>query len=314
MENAQFFNGRFANDELPLENMQTYFVEVEVMDALNRTFHGRSNGVTTYIQPPDPGAVRDGPHYGEDRHYQESTSEYSVNWDDFGNDDVPGQRIVHYEVSLGDSPAYSNSRSNIHYFVDVGLEKNFTFTNLQLTSKTVTYYATVRAYADSGAYVESTSTGMKVGFIAGMLPGNVELSPLSNSSSVLHFSWSGFWSDFRIMHYHWGISSKPISDTNVTVPCKSFLQHIAGHFDVHHLEDAKENTYVRKRFLDFSHNTMYYVTVIAEDEPGQCIASLSESMLVDLTPPVLGEIIISGISRFLKLIYPCVIEIWNLVM
>lgn len=164
LEPQEFFNGRFANDELQLENMQTFYVTVEIMDTLNRTMRGRSNGVTIYIQPPNPGAVRDGPHQGEDRHYQQSTSEYAVNWDDFGSDE-PGQRITRYEVALGDNPSYSKTRSNKHFFVDVGLERNYTFFNLRLVAKSVQYYATFRAYAENGAYTESTSTGMRVGYV-----------------------------------------------------------------------------------------------------------------------------------------------------
>ena len=102
MEPTEFYSNRFANDELLLENMQTFYVSVEIMDALNRTFRGRSNGVTIYIQPPAPGAVRDGPHMGEDRNYQQSVSEYAVNWDDFGSDE-PGERIPGSEAIIRDS-------------------------------------------------------------------------------------------------------------------------------------------------------------------------------------------------------------------
>ena len=297
MEDTEFYNGRFANDELQLENMRTYVVHVEVLDALNRTLRGRSNGVTIYIQPPAPGAVRDGPHAGEDRNYQQTDTEFSVNWDDFGNKDIPGQRILRYEVSLGDDPTYTKTRCNVHTLVDVGLNKSHTFRNLRLVSKTKTYYATVRGHAESGAYTESTSTGMKVGFTPGMLPGDLELLPFSNSSSELSFSWDGFWSDFRIMHYHWGISSQPFPHSNVTVPCKAYLPDISAYFDVLPLQDAKQNMFVTTRGLSLSHNTVYHVSVIAEDEPGQCVASTSQTVLVDLTAPVTGEIVISGISK-----------------
>jgi hypothetical protein len=267
------------------------------MDALNRTHRGRSNGVTIYIQPPNPGAVRDGPHQGEDRHYQQSTSEYAVNWDAFGSDSEPGQRIIRYEVALGDDPTRSKTRSNTHFFVDVGLERSHTFTDLRLVSKSVLYVATVRAYAESGAMVESTSTGMRVGYTPGMLPGVLELPPFSNSSSELPLWWDGFWSDFRIMHYHWGISSSPLPDSNVTVPCREYLPHIAPHFNVLPLQDAGEDTYVKGRGLGLKHGRRYYVSVIAEDEPGQCIAAPPQAVLVDLTKPVLGEVTITGIAK-----------------
>jgi hypothetical protein len=130
-----------------------------------------------------------------------------------------------------------------------------------------------------------------------MLPGTLDVAAFSNSSSVLTLWWDEFWSDFRIMHYHCGISSTPLPDSNVTVPCRDYLPHVASHFDVLPLQDAKENTYVKKRQLSLSHDTLYYVTVIAEDEPGQFIAAPSESVFVDLTAPVLGEVTISGIAK-----------------
>ena len=297
MEATQFFNDRFANDELRLTNMKTYYVELEIIDAINRTFRGRSNGVTIFIQPPEPGMVRDGPHYGEDRNYQQSTEELTVNWDDFGVDE-PGMRIEHYEVAIGDNPAYSTTRSNTHYFVNVGLSKNYTLTDLRLIERTVIYYTTVRAFAESGAHTDGTSNGVRVGFTPGMIPGTIAIPTYSNSSSMVTLSWVGFWSDFRIVHYHWGISSSPFPDTNVTLPCPEFLPDAKKHFDVLRLIDAKENTYATRRLLDLKHNTLYFVTVIAEDEPGQCMASPSESFLVDLTPPIIGDISISGISKY----------------
>ena len=296
MNETQFYKDRYSNDELYLTNMRTYYVEVEFMDAINRTFRARSNGVTVYIQPPEPGMVRDGPHYGEDRNYQQSADVLWVNWDDFGSDE-PGRRISHYEVAIGDNPAYSTSKSNVHYFVNVGLNKNYTFIDLRLREKTVTYYATVRAYAENGAWTDAMSNGVKVGFTPGMLPGDIELAPYSNSSTVLSVSWDGFWSDFRILHYHWGISTNPLTDSNITLLCREYLPDIKSHFDILSLIDAKENTFVKRRFLNLKHNHVYYVTVIAEDEPGQCIAAESESVLVDLTAPELGRININGVSN-----------------
>ena len=296
MEESVFYHNRFSNDELHLTNMKTYYIEVEFMDAINRTFRGRSDGVTVYIQPPEPGAVRDGPHYGEDRNYQQSLDEMAVNWDEFGKD-VPGMRVVYYEVALGDDPARSTTMSNVHYFVNVGLSKNYTFTDLRLQAKTVTYYATVRGHAENGAFQDATSNGIKAGFTPGMISGNMEISPYSNASNELAVSWDGFWSDFDIHHYYWGISHSPLLDDNVTLDCQDFLPSVREHFGILNLVDVHQNTFVKQQELDLQHNTTYYMTVIAEDELGQCIAAPSQAVLVDLTPPAIGDITLSGISR-----------------
>ena len=264
---AEFYHNQFANDELQLINMRTYYVEVEVQDAINRTFRARSNGVTIRIDPPAPGAVRDGPYHGEDRSYQQSTEELSANWDDFGSDE-PGLRITRYEVAIGDHPAYATSRSNVHYYVDVGLGNNYTFIDLRLIPKEVVYYVTVRGFSESGAFVDSTSNGIRAGYRAGMLAGEVERNPYSNSSTTLSASWSGFLSAVDIENYHWGISSSPLTDPNVTLLCTSFLKDIKSHFDVMRLTNVRGNTYAERRLLDLKHNTEYFVTVIAEDQAG----------------------------------------------
>lgn len=52
---TKFFHERFANDELRLQNFRTYYVVVEMVDAINRTLRGKSDGVMMVIQPPRPG-------------------------------------------------------------------------------------------------------------------------------------------------------------------------------------------------------------------------------------------------------------------
>ena len=52
---TEFYNLRFTNDELHLENFRTYYSLVQVVDAINRTWLGRSNGFMTAIQPPELG-------------------------------------------------------------------------------------------------------------------------------------------------------------------------------------------------------------------------------------------------------------------
>jgi len=56
------------------------------------------------------------------------------------------------------------SRTNIHPFTHVGLNKTWTFSHLKLVPHKATYYVTVRAYSVSSAVVEVTSNGIKVGY------------------------------------------------------------------------------------------------------------------------------------------------------
>ena len=293
---TEFYGKRFANDELLLTNRFTYYVRVEVKDAINRTARARSNGVTVMIDPPPPAPVRDGPIAGEDRDYQTSTEQLWINWDSFGDPDMPGLRITHYEVAVGDNPAVSTTRSNVQSFINVGLTNNATITDLRLVSKSIKYYATVRGYAENGAYVDSTSDGVRVGYHPGMTAGETETKQYSNSSSTLSASWTDFTSDVAIMSYHWGISSAPFIETNITFMCDDLFQLAKEHFDIQALQKVWRNTYVKSTDLKLSHDKQYYITAIGEDRAGQCIAAEPVSVLVDLTPPKEGEIVISGIA------------------
>ena len=73
------------------------------------------------------------------------------------------QIIDHYEVAVGTDRRYPSTRNNIHPFIDVGLNKSHTFTDLNLIPKTATYYFTVRAFSVSTAMAEVTSNGIQVG-------------------------------------------------------------------------------------------------------------------------------------------------------
>ena len=52
---TQFYNNRYTNDELQLQNFRTYYTLVEMIDAINRTWYGKSDGFMTVIQPPGLG-------------------------------------------------------------------------------------------------------------------------------------------------------------------------------------------------------------------------------------------------------------------
>ena len=246
------------------------------------------------------GEVRDGPYPGEDRNYQESTEELSVNWDPFGSNDDPLQVITHYQVALGDNPSYAETRTNVHYFVDVGLSLNYTFVSLRLTPKRVEYFATVRGYSESGAHVDSVSNGIKVGYSAGMQAGEVHLSRYSNSSNSLSFYWDRSVSDFRVIHYRWGIGSTAFPENNVTLPCSDLLPLAEKWAKVQPLVDEKQDRFAEKKDLNLEHAKDYYLVVFVEDEASQCISSISQMFTVDLTAPDKGIIQIDGIGTHVQ--------------
>ena len=152
----------FYNDEVQLENGKKYIVTVETLDFLGRIKKSQSDGVSIRIQPPYPGLVRDG--LDKDINYQFETSELSANWENFGDkSNDPTQKIRRYEVAIGNDRRYFLTLSNVHYFVDVGLNTSHTFTQLNLKEK-LRYYITVRAYSEAGSFVEGYSNGVRVGY------------------------------------------------------------------------------------------------------------------------------------------------------
>lgn len=295
----------FYNDELNLMNNVHYFVKIKLTDALNRTKTGVSDGITVRIQPPYYGSVRDGLD-NIDIDYQESTTVLSANWDAFGDElsDDPTQQIDHYEISIGEDTKDHTTRTNIHYFTNVGLNKSYTFTGLNLTSKIVLYFVTVRGYSITGAYEENYSNGVLVGYRLGIIPGAIETNVVQSSESEISVSWTDFQSDIGINEYSVAVSSKFVTLSNKTFSCSDILK-VSSLFDIVNLTRVGLNTYVTFTNLTLNHGMLYYITVIASDEIGQCSSSQSNPLLVDTTPPADDNVTfminnwnVSGLKQF----------------
>ena len=283
----------FYNDEVHLENGVKYFVTVSTVDALNRTKIATSNGVTVRIQPPYPGQVRDG--LREDVNYQYSTTEFSANWDSFGDStNDPTQSIHHYEVAIGNDRRYASTRTNVHFFVNVGLNISHTFKHLNLTSKLVRYYVTVRAYNLAGGFAEGYSNGIRVGYQEEIVPGHIEYDQFQSSTTSLSLSWSGFQSDIGIIQYKVAISSHENLHTNDTIACTQFEQNRTA-FDILPLKTVGLNEFVKIDQLTLVHGGSYFPTVMAEDESGMCTAVTGYPIIVDTTLPTLGDIYVNGL-------------------
>ena len=285
---TDFFGTRFANDELQLSNMHTYYAVVRITDNHNRTLTAKSNGVTINIQPPVPGAVREGKTEGEDINYQESVEELSANWDKFGAEDGEFE-IMWYEVAIGTDPSRSSTRSDVFSFTNVALNRTHTFRKLSLIAKTVKYYVTVKAHSRNGASVESTSNGVFVGFKQAMTAGYVNVQKYFNTST-LSFSWFDFYSDFTIVDYIWILSM----DSNQSIFNTQLCFHFSDTFNTVGYGHTGTDTYVTTPSLALKHGLIYYLSVIAADETGQCVQSTPVAITIDLTPPTAGTIFFSG--------------------
>ena len=72
--------------------------------------------------------------------------------------------MAYYEVAVGTDRRSASTRDNLHPFINVGLNKTWTFRHLDLTPLTAYYYFTVRAFSHSNTMVEVTSNGVRVGY------------------------------------------------------------------------------------------------------------------------------------------------------
>lgn len=287
-------SSHFYSDILNLTNGRTYINIIKTVDALNRTRISRSDGIAVKIEPPIPGTVRDGE--ADDLDYQESIQVLSVNWDPFGNDKSrdPTQKIRKYEIAVGTDRRYPKMRANIHYFVDVGLNTSYTFYNLNLTAKTVTYFMTVRAHSYAGSFQEVSSNGIKVGYHDEIYPGIVEHSLVQPYTDKLYVSWSGFQADMGIDKFQIGISSfEPVQLPNVTLNCKTYDKSLP-HFDIVPLHTVGMDTFTEMTNLTLFHGKTYYVSIVAMDTTERCVGSYGPPLMVDTTPPEPGELHLPG--------------------
>ncbi|OWF48074.1 Delta-like protein 1 [Mizuhopecten yessoensis] len=290
-ENARLF----FNDEFSLKNGFTYINIIKVRDALNRTFTSASDGITVRIQPPNPGDVRDGLY--EDSNYQQSVTEISANWDDFGDETGdPTQTISYYEVAIGDDHRFPKTRSNIQYYFNVGLNRSHTFRYLNLTAQDVTYYVTVRGISVAGSQDEASSNGIKVGFKDQIVSGLIETPVVQSDTSKIIASWTEFQSDIGIKQYLVGVYSSYFRlnfsiNENETTPCET----VHSSFELLDEEPISAyglNTLVVLQNLHLKHGHSYYVIVVAVNEADMCRSVTSSKILVDTTPPDLTSTVL----------------------
>lgn len=293
-------NTHFINDELRTENGHTYINIIRTTDALNRTRIAYSDGITVRIQPPKFANVRDGLE-SEDINYQRSVSELTGNWDEFGDhtSEHPSQLILKYEVAVGDDIRFPNTRTNIHPFMNVGLNRTIVFKKLKLVAKKSRYFFTVRAFSAAGSFVEGYSNGIRVGYEETIKPGDLKYEAFQSSYQNIEISWSDFISDYGIRQYEIAVSTVTPNTTDDTVDC-NVLKSDVECFDIKQLSSVGLNTVTNITGLLLSHGKSYFVTILAEDESKSCIAVTSGPILIDTSEPVVGNVFLNNIETGTK--------------
>ncbi|XP_078697384.1 uncharacterized protein LOC144925295 [Branchiostoma floridae x Branchiostoma belcheri] len=293
------------NDELHMQDGETFFSAVRATNEMDFTYTVRSDGITVTLEPLIPGEVRDGGVVGYDLNLQPSITTLSANWDSFGDrrqqgqlDEDKEQTVEYYEVALGTDRRFPRTRNNVRPFINVGLNRTHTFQYLQLIPKAATYYITVRAHSVSTSVAEVTSNGIQVGYGGQVLSvGHIDVNRFIPSTEDVSFSWEGFAFALPVLYSEWGVGS--LGENLTQLDCKELqtcqitgteeCHGLMNKFDVHSLTNVGKDTAVEVGNLELTHNETYTVVVIVTDQSGEC--SLASSFVtVDITPPVDGRV------------------------
>ena len=280
---------QLRSDRLRLYDDQTYRVVVRAYDITGRRHLLRSDGVHVTTRPLVPGMVRDGILLGHNLNYQESTTSVGAHWSGFG-DSTEEQEITFYEIALGTDRRYSSTKTNIFPFTNVGLSTVYTLEGLQLVPMDQLYYVTVRAHAVSGATIDVTSNGIRVGFKE-LIRGEVTVPPYLTDTASLSFHWSGFESDVPIRSYEWALGTDQLTQERLTTLCGNLTHNYAETFLVPFTNVALDGA-VDASSLSLEQGITYYVALRAVDEGEKCLTILSTGVLVDTTPPLAQSILV----------------------
>ena len=275
------------SDQLLLFNDETYRILVQVTDYTGEVHILRSNGTSVTTQGLIPGIVRDGPIPEQDLNYQESVTTLWACWNEFGNG-LPEQKIAYYEVAAGSNLEFPSTRTNIAPFTMVGLNTTHTFGGLNLVPELVTYFITVRAYAVSGAYVESHSNGIIAGLGHSILPGHITIPRFQADSETLKAYWSDFQSSLPIRQYEWALGTRFFNSSQLEEFCSNTTSSFEDWFEVSGFRNVEVDTIVSITDLDLQHNITYYLSLRVIDQAKKCITTTTpRGVTIDQTPPTI---------------------------
>ena len=282
-----------TSNRLAARDGETYRSVLYAKDSLNRTYTLKSNGTTIAVRFLKPATVRDGKE--KDVDYQSSSSTISANWDAFGESGVSSQCIEHYKIAIGNDKRSPSTRCNVVPFTDVGLVTTHTLNNLKLTPRSVRYYITVRGYSASGAWTDSTSDGVFVGYAEGIKASNISLPLYQGIVSEFTAHWAEFESENLIEKYEFAVGKVMWNATVLRSFCNDLKSDYSDDFDVIGFQSVGTDTVVTLTGISLQHNSSYFVSVRAVDRAGNCLVTTSENpVLVDTTPPERGVILVGN--------------------
>lgn len=279
-----------SNDNLALVHDTRVYVTVHSVSPLGYIRSARSDGITVQVEPLIPGVVYDGPFPGVDFNHQASLTTLLANWNLFGgvNPQRLSEKVIQYEVALG-TAARGPDRFDVLPLHSVYLNKSVTLTNLTLLINTQ-YYVSVRATSATLSIAMVTSNGIEpIKFDGIVQAGTVQIPMFQSVTTFLSITWKGFTSLLPIVSYEYAIST---DDKLAQFSCESFenaANPLAKYFNVKPYVRSESSSSVGVSGLQLRGATKYYAYVRVIDDSFQCNCSVSNPVVIDTTPPVIGR-------------------------
>ena len=259
----------YTIDELVLQTGHTYYACIAMVDLANNSAYFWSNGVTIDTTPPRPGYVIDGK-VSPGIDFQSQTTRLTANWRNFKEEET---RIIYYKLGFGTKPG----NDDIQMFIKVG--PTTSHPSSRLTVKELTngqiYYATVIAYNVLGIpSAKVTSTGVMVDGTPPIFttPVHDGTDSVLDSQAISGDSLSAYW-----------VCTDPESSV---MEVKIAFGTEPGESDVMNFTRVSENMTSFTFRLSPKNGVRYFATVTCVNKAGLKTITVSDGVIIDVTPPV----------------------------
>ncbi len=222
---------------------------------------------------PETGMVFNGPDSFEDKYYQSSPTEISASWKGF-QDKESG--ISRYEICVGSIPGLCD----VSEFRNVGLATSAIVRNLNLAHNK-TYYTTVRATNGAGQTGFASSNGIIIDLTPPVGSNLRDGEDLDIDVSVQDMFVGTNWDEFH----------DPESGISKYVVCAGTIM---GSCDLVSPAIVRSSLEVKLNVRQaINSGTVVYSTLWVYNKAGQATELFSDGVLVDSTPPGIGNVSIS---------------------
>ncbi|XP_068693727.1 uncharacterized protein [Montipora foliosa] len=260
-------SGNLSRQNLSLVPGAKYISKITCTNGDGFSSTSSSDGIIVDVTPPSPGLIHDGSSLQSDIQYQSSTSVVEAAWAPFGDGE---SGVVKYRWGIGTSPDFTDLMN----FADVGIATTVRKDNLTLTHGK-RYYVTIEATNGAGI----TSHGWSDGFLVDV--SRPELTELSRGPRIWLVHGDSLKASWKSRDPESGVFKTEFCVGTVAVGCQ--LKSMT--------ELPWNSTDLTCDDCPLNHLGAYFLTVRVTNGAGLFTLSSTEEIKVDLTAPLLGDVI-----------------------